>query len=231
MTLQKTTPSNIIDDAPINLDVTEILKQARVKSGSKAQTQLVSLIKSAQAIARPKAMYKVAYIESRLDDTVTIGQITFASRILRINLDKVERVFAYLSTCGHELDHWAAQFDDLLTRFWADLIKQSALNTIHHLLQEHIETHFKPGTISAMSPGSLEDWPLTQQKPLFQLLGGDHHSLGVRLTDSCLMVPTKSVSGIFFSTEVSFESCQLCKRAKCPGRRSAYNPALWAKYK
>jgi hypothetical protein len=49
----------------------------------------------------------------------------------------------------------------------------------------------------------------------------------VTLTDSFLMVPTKSVSGIVFPTEVSFESCRLCPRSDCPGRRAKYDPNLW----
>ena len=51
------------------------------------------------------------------------------------------------------------------------------------------------------------------------------------LTDTFLMVPIKSVSGIFFPTEVSFESCQLCPRENCIGRRAPYDPALVKKYR
>jgi hypothetical protein len=51
--------------------------------------------------------------------------------------------------------------------------------------------------------------------------------VGVRLTDSCLMMPTKSVSGIRFPTETSFESCQLCPRDDCPGRRAPYDSGLY----
>ena len=42
------------------------------------------------------------------------------------------------------------------------------------------------------------------------------------LTDSYLMLPTKSVSGVYFETEKSFNSCQLCTREMCPSRRAAY---------
>lgn len=39
------------------------------------------------------------------------------------------------------------------------------------------------------------DWPLTQQQPLFTLLGDPEASIGVQLTDSLLMIPNKSLSG------------------------------------
>ena len=54
--------------------------------------------------------------------------------------------------------------------------------------------------------------------------------MGVRLTDSFLMVPNKSVSGIFFPAEVTFTSCQLCQRGVCPGRRAPFDPKLHASY-
>jgi hypothetical protein len=45
------------------------------------------------------------------------------------------------------------------------------------------------------------------------------------------MLPTKSVSGIFFPTETSYENCQLCPRENCPNRRAEYNKALEEQYK
>ncbi|OGO31297.1 MAG: hypothetical protein A2Z29_08845 [Chloroflexi bacterium RBG_16_56_11] len=36
----------------------------------------------------------------------------------------------------------------------------------------------------------------------------------------------KSGSGILFSSGTSFESCQLCVQARCPGRRAAYSREL-----
>ena len=52
-------------------------------------------------------------------------------------------------------------------------------------------------------------------------------AIGVKLTESYLMEPNKSVSGIRFPTEERFESCMLCPRQDCPGRRSAYDPELY----
>jgi hypothetical protein len=78
-----------------------------------------------------------------------------------------------------------------------------------------------------MAPGSLVDWPLAQQRPLFQLLGNAEVAVGVHLTESCLMVPNKSISGLRFPTETSFESCQLCPRPDCPNRRARYDAELF----
>ena len=81
-----------------------------------------------------------------------------------------------------------------------------------------------------MSPGSLADWQLTQQAALFRILDDLPERIGVRLTDSMLMIPTKSISGVRFALDWDFESCQLCPRQGCPGRRADYDETLYLKY-
>jgi hypothetical protein len=78
-----------------------------------------------------------------------------------------------------------------------------------------------------MNPGSLPDWPLSEQRPLFTLLGENPGTIGVELMDSFLMTPVKSVSGMWFPTEERFESCQLCQRHNCPGRRAQFDAGLY----
>ena len=45
-----------------------------------------------------------------------------------------------------------------------------------------------------------------------------------------LMLPRKSVSGIYFPSEVSFFSCQLCPRDRCDGRKAPYDETLAKQY-
>ncbi len=102
-----------------------------------------------------------------------------------------------------------------------------AMRSAVAVVGEYIQQRYRPGRLSRMNPGSLPDWPLHQQTPLFALVGEVEAGIGVRLTDSYLMIPRKSVSGIQFPTEESFESCQLCGREPCPGRRAPYDPSLF----
>jgi hypothetical protein len=80
-----------------------------------------------------------------------------------------------------------------------------------------------------MSPGSgdVEIWPVSQQKELFAILDGVTPHIGVRLTDSMLMIPNKSVSGIVFPTEVDYRGCQVCHRQNCPNRSAPFDEDLW----
>jgi len=219
--------SFVLDNVPFQIDTGQLYKNLRIKEGSELVARLNHLVDKAQAIGRPKASYKVAFIESRGDDQIIIDGVMLTSRVLRVNLEKAHRVFPFVATCGIELEEWSVSIDDMLERYWADVIKEMALRAALKHLNEHLVDHFQPGKISRMNPGSLPDWPLPEQQQLFALLGGGPASIGVKLTDSFLMVPIKSVSGIWFPTEESFESCLLCPREKCPGRRAPYDSDLY----
>jgi hypothetical protein len=223
---------HILDDIPFEADIEAVAKRVRVDPSGPLYDELVTYAQQAQAVARPKAMYRVGYVEERGDDWVTIGRRRFTSRILSVNLEPVHRVFVYLATCGTELQQWAEGRTDPLEQYWSNVVQEMALRAASRALSAHLNGLYDPGRTSAMAPGSLGEWPLSEQRPLFAFLGDTVRAIGVRLSESLLMVPTKSVSGIRFATEERFESCQLCPRAECPGRRAPYDAELYErKYK
>ena len=217
----------IIDPLPFHIKVGPLQAKLHVRPGSSGETELRQLLDAAQAVARPKVIYKLAFIDAKEDEAVVIGGIRFASRVLRVNLDTAQRVFAYVGTSGWELENWAESHEDLLARFWADAINQAALGAALAGFRAHLAERFAVNRLSAMNPGSLADWPLREQRPLFALLGDVRGAIGVELTPSLLMTPTKSSSGILFPAEETFASCQLCPREDCPNRRAPYNPDLF----
>jgi len=221
----------VLDSIPVTLDIGEVLKQSRLrKKNASVEETVRELIETAKVVARPKAVYEVAYVENKNGDSLSIGGVRFTSRVLRVNLDKVERVFPYVVTCGVELDGVTVPPDDPVKGFYLDVIKRMVLRAARKHLESYLTRRYALGQMSAMSPGSLEDWPITQQKELFSVFGNVENLIGVTLTESCQMLPLKSVSGIYFPTEVKFESCQLCPREKCIGRRAQYDPELVKKY-
>jgi hypothetical protein len=216
-----------LESIPLQFDLEQICRNLRMKEGNEQVGKLQGLLGEAQSIGKPKAFYRSAFIESRTDHQVVINGIVFTSRVLRVNLEKVHRVFPYVTTCGLELEEWSRSFDDMLLKYWADVLKEMALRTASKYLQDHLIEHYRLVKVSRMNPGSLPDWPLPEQRPLFDLLGNGPGSIGVDLTDSFLMLPIKSVSGIWFPTEESFESCRLCLRENCIGRRAPYDQNLY----
>ena len=217
----------VLTRIPVEYEWTSLLQRLRVAEGSSDAAALGELVTRVGEVVNAKGLYGICYVESRDDDTVRIGDVVFSSRVLRVNLAEAHRVFPFVVTCGGELDEVEGVRGDPLREYWLEELKVMALRAASARVREEIETRYHPGKLSSMSPGSLKDWPITQQTQLFAVLGNVEETIGVRLTDSCLMLPMKSVSGIYFPTERSFESCQLCPREGCSGRAAPYNPRLW----
>ncbi|NLZ04053.1 MAG: vitamin B12 dependent methionine synthase [Phycisphaerae bacterium] len=216
-------------DIPFELNVVSIARTVHVEPDSPDGQTLRELIEQARQVARPKALYKEAFLDGKGADTVTVEGVTFTSRMLRANLDRVERVFPFVATCGHEMDTVTLPTGDLLAEFWWDAIKAVLLGAAIRHFSERLKQRFALGKTSSMSPGSgdVDVWPIEQQRELFALLGDVKGQIGVELTESFLMKPNKTVSGICFATEVDFHSCQVCRRKDCPSRSAAFDPALW----
>jgi hypothetical protein len=219
--------SRVLEPIPFRIDEEQLRQKLRIKDRSDYISKLQRLVDEAQAIGKPKALYRAVFIESKMDDRVVINGTVFTSRVLRVNLDKVYRVFPFVATCGVELETWSSSTQDMLQKYWVDMIKEAALRMAIEYLEKHLIEKYRLVKISRMNPGSLPDWPLSEQQPLFAILGKGTESIGVQLTDHCLMIPIKSVSGIWFPTEESFESCRLCPREQCPGRRTPYDQGLY----
>jgi hypothetical protein len=225
--MRETLQAHVLQEIPFEPDIPWLMKRLRVKEGSANEAELRRTIEVARPLARPRAFFLVAYVGERGEDWVELAGVRFQSRVLRVNLEGTYRVFPYLATCGEEMQAWSDGIDDMLVGFWAEAVKEAALFCALRALFEHLQEHYQPGETASMSPGSLPDWPIQEQEPLFSLFGEHTGGIGVRLTDSLLMVPTKTVSGIRFPTQVAFESCQLCPREGCPGRRAIYDPDLY----
>jgi len=217
--------ATVIDPLAFRLDVPALFERLRVRA--QHREEIGKLVAEAEAVARPKAIYKMAFIEAKGDESITADGVTFNSRVLRVNLDTLHRFFAFVGTAGHELEAWADSKQDMLTHFYADAINEAVLHAALITFIAQLTEQYQLATTAAMNPGSLTDWPLREQRPLFKLLGDVRSAIGVELTDTLLMVPRKSVSGIVFVAEETFASCQLCPRHDCPNRRAPYDAGLF----
>lgn len=217
----------VLDKIGFRPNIAFLAKHLHLKPESRTYSEFLRIVKEAVAAAKPKAAWRVGYIEENDQSSALINGIRFTSKVLCINLEPVHRVFFYLATCGEEMEAWSKGMPDMLYQFWADTLREAALKSASRALNDHLKTQYQLPKTSAMAPGSLEDWPITQQRQLFEAMDGLDQQIGVKLTDSYLMLPIKSISGIRFPSEDHFESCMLCPRENCPGRRAAYNAELY----
>src|SRR5680860_347821 len=78
-----------------------------------------------------------------------------------------------------------------------------------------ITRHFSPG---------YNDWNINQQKDIFKIIPAD--KIGVSLTESCMMVPQKSLSWIIgigkniIISSKNDHSCQICQAMNCQFRKT-----------
>ena len=215
-----------LEQISLGLDIGEVKNALRASDGA----QIQALLEVAKPLISAQAVYRVCYIEEKLKDAVIIDGTRFGSRILRKNLEEVGRVFPHVITIGAGLEQRADASKDLLEKYYLDQIGNLALSSARKHLEDCLRSKFALEGLSYMSPGSLADWPIEEQQPLFSILKGVEASVGVRLTESLLMIPRKSVSGIYFPSEVTFYSCQLCPRQHCEGRKARFDENLAKEY-
>jgi len=60
-------------------------------------------------------------------------------------------LYAYIATCGTELEAWARTFSELLERFWADTIMDIAMGVAIQTLEKHL-TPLCDVHLSCMNP-------------------------------------------------------------------------------
>jgi hypothetical protein len=208
---------------PVVLDAGEIAARLRFDPVRAGFESLDELVARAQKLIEPRGVCEVGYVGEKGERTVQVSGVTFESQVLRRNLEGTNKVFPYVITVGPALEREAGAQTDLLQQYYLEEMANIALEQAAGLLSSQLETRYGLGPLSNMSPGSLEDWPITEQPKLFSIFGDTERLVGVRLTDSLLMVPRKSISGILFPSEEGFVACQLCDRPNCQGRKAPTN--------
>lgn len=216
----------VLDKIDFNPHPKKVFKKLRIKPDSNQEDLTLMLLEEAVKIAKPKSLYRLVGIDQHLDDGVILDGIQMKSKVMAINLSDVHRAFPYINTSGRELYEWTQSKDDLLEKFYAEEISQMALRKADKFLLDHLKDKFQLQKTASLNPGSLPDWPITAQSSLFKLLGDPLQAVGVKLTESMLMIPNQSVSGLRYNSETDFSNCKLCPRGNCSHRRAPYDEVL-----
>jgi len=135
----------ILDQIEFNPSPGKLFKKLRIKKGSKHEELIRVLVKEISSIARPKAMYTITGIDEINETGVVLGGIPIESRVMRVNLSEVHRVFPYISTSGKELYDWTRSKNDILEQYCAEEISQMALRTAGDTLLSHLKVTYQLG--------------------------------------------------------------------------------------
>ena len=224
--LPHSTMSEKLIQISVSIELDDVKRTLRVADWE----QVKALLEVSRPLISARAAYRVSFIEQKTENQVIIDGVCLNSRVLRKNLEAVRRVFPFVITIGAQLEQRGEACADFLEKYYLDTIGNMGLRKARKYLEGHLCSRFALTGLSSMSPGSLPDWPIEEQRPLFSILRGAEASIGVTLTEHLLMIPKKSVSGIYFPTDVTFYSCQLCPRERCEGRKAPYDKGLVEKY-
>jgi len=185
--LPKMTEQIILSDFDFRWDEGKILVRLGSRNGLRsAAPSLLALLKDTEsrlpALLGPKGAY-----------TIIRHEETNGNRIF----DKAVMVALGVATIGPALEaeiETAFKEDDMLKglildAFGTDAIIQVFKQAERRIVEEALRRGLWPS--KRFSPG-YRGWPLEEQKFLFQKV--DAAAIGVRLNDSCMMIPRKSNS-------------------------------------
>ena len=132
-----------------------------------------------------------------------------------------EYFVVYIATAGAGFEEYRKELDesdDFVRAFMADMIGSAIAEKIGIRAYKDIEAEQSASGMKlsfSYSPGQC-GWPVSDQKTLFSLFPSA--PCGVILTDSCLMLPVKSVSsvaGVGRNLRKRQSSCAMCTLEGC----------------
>ncbi|TFG06772.1 hypothetical protein EU538_09745 [Candidatus Thorarchaeota archaeon] len=188
------------------------------------------LIQEGAKLLITRTMHLISRARRLGADMVEISGVEIRSRVLAHFIDGDSEVFPYLVSIDHRYEEWIEQLDDTIHQYYFERLGDLVIFDFRNSLAEKLREQFGHPFVSDFRPGSIDDWPLKGQEKLFRIIGDAETAIGVRLSDTYLMYPRKSLSGIMFKTEKPFHTCFLCDRSVCESRLAPFKPSLRSEF-
>ncbi len=215
----------------IQIDREEVLRYLGYRAGHKVPARISSLvdrqIKDSSRLIEPRYSHVIRDVERIERGKVFLGDVIFETRIIAQLMRRCRKAAIFAVTIGGLLEKQVqrlAKEGRVLEASIMDAVGSDAAEKVAATVENRIKEVADAEGLSIsvrFSPGYC-DWDVAQQTVLFQAMQGQ--SAGIRLTESCLMVPRKSISGVIGMSPHGdalerWSPCKNCKRHNCPGRR------------
>ncbi len=180
-----------------------------------------------ERLADKKSIYRIFELSLKDENELKIGNVEIYSRNLRTNLKDCKQVVLFVATLGTEVDRLIRKMQvvdmakavvmqacaaTLLEEYCDELQKKIA-----ERMQEqgkYIRPRFSPG---------YGDFSIQHQKDVLAMLETSKR-IGVTMTDSYMLTPTKSVTAVIgigdAEMNCNLNSCEECDKTDCTYRRS-----------
>ena len=207
----------IVLHVPVDLSTEEYAALCRIRPESSAYEELEDIMPLIRRFGAPKAIIRWANVDRIDGDDTTIEGVTFHSKVVADKLRGFPRVFLSVITAGRGLED-SGEFEDdpFLNTYNAALLYHASRYVVNYMKEK-----FGFDGSSMLNPGSLPDWPIMNNFPLFDMIG-NVAEIGVSLNEAGYIKPWNSTSHIHFSGD-GYQNCSLCKNYNCVGRRARFD--------
>ena len=197
----------------------EILRYADCKE---ADSETLALVKSCIDEIQNKLTYKVCYCELPVnihDNTCDFGAFRLQSKNLSLNLKDCEKVIFFAATIGTQIDRLIAKYGHISPSraLVFQAIGAERIEALCDAFCKDIWAEYNIAIKPRFSPG-YGDLPILAQKDIFSVLLPEKY-IGLTLTDSMLMSPSKSVTAIVGlggeEKQQSPNKCSACSKKDC----------------
>lgn len=198
---------------------------------AEVQRQTELIMREAAAVACPRFAYLTIDGIIKADEQLLIGPVILHfGKIIGKQLRRATRFAVFAAGAGEEFDVFLNGFrrsGDIVSHYLADALGSCLAERAADCMEEALERELGPGGLrhtNRFSPGYCE-WAVAEQRKLFSLFPVAE-PCGIRLTDSCLMLPVKSVSGIIGigpDVRKTEYGCGLCTLENCYRRKFKTN--------
>lgn len=200
----------------------EILRYAGCKE---ADEEIIALLRSCIAEAKDVLKYKVCYRHFHVkahNDICDLGTFALRSANLALNLNGCEGAVLFAATVGVGMDRLIAKYGRISPSkaLMLQAIGAERIEALCDTFCADISKEYKTGIKPRFSPG-YGDLSLAAQKDIFAVLSPEKY-IGLTLTDSLLMSPSKSVTAILGlggkKENTTTDKCALCDKIDCTFR-------------
>jgi len=205
----------------LNIKCDEFINENIGRANKNLTNHIKTIIPKAKESADPYAIYRIAKLAKiekeriKLDDGTTLNL-----KNLSIAFKYADYAVVFICTLGKNYDSELSKMSDPLSLYLFDSIGTYFTEQIADHLQAIVSKKHKTlKTTLRFSPGYCS-WKIKEQRKVFKLLKTPDNK--VKLNNSCMMIPKKSVSGIFGlvkHSSLSTNPCRYCTKKECSFKR------------
>lgn len=207
-------------------EILRYLGYGRQEADERVAEKIEECVSELEKAAAPKSIYRVYPLKLLPDGTIDFTVFQTRSKNLSKNLKDCSQVILFAATLGVEVDMLLQRYTKL--EMSRAVVMQAAATAMTEAYCDEKNTELKKAFEAEglylrprFSPG-YGDFPLECQRQLTAVLETSKR-IGVMLTDSLLMTPSKSVTAVMGVSEKPYHcdvrGCEVCTKTDCAYRR------------